>query len=86
MTPDQYCEEKTRQSGSSFTSSFRILPRKKRQAMTALYAYCREVDDVVDECSDSGVARTTLSLAPSRLPKCNCSGSSEHHHADFFEP
>jgi phytoene synthase len=60
MTPDQYCEDKTRQSGSSFTSSFRILSKEKRQAMTALYAYCREVDDVVDECSDSGVARTTL--------------------------
>ncbi len=60
MDPYQYCVEKTRQSGSSFTSSFRFLPKTKRQAMTVLYAFCREVDDVVDECSDADVARTTL--------------------------
>jgi phytoene synthase len=60
MTPDQYCEDKARRSGSSFTSSFRFLPADKRRAMTALYAFCREVDDVVDECSDANVARTTL--------------------------
>ena len=60
MTPDQYCEEKARSSGSSFTSSFRFLPADKRRAMTVLYAFCREIDDVVDECSDANVARTTL--------------------------
>jgi phytoene synthase len=60
MTPDQYCQDKAAASGSSFTSSFRFLPQDKRRAMTALYAYCREVDDVVDECSDANVARTTL--------------------------
>src|SRR5512140_3222763 len=60
MTPYQYCIDKTEQSGSSFTSSFRFLPKEKREAMTVLYAYCREVDDVVDECSDADVARTTL--------------------------
>jgi phytoene synthase len=60
MTPDQYCEDKTRQSGSSFYYSFMFLPRDKRRAITALYAFCREVDDVVDECSDAQVARTTL--------------------------
>jgi len=61
MTPDQYCEDKARSSGSSFTSSFRFLSADKRRAMTALYAFCREVDDVVDECSDADVARTALS-------------------------
>ncbi|MFZ5501953.1 MAG: presqualene diphosphate synthase HpnD [Pseudomonadota bacterium] len=60
MTPDQYCQDKTRQSGSSFYHSFRFLPVDKRRAITALYAFCREVDDVVDECSDADVARTTL--------------------------
>ncbi len=60
MTPQEYCEDKVRQSSSSFTSSFRFLPREQRDAMTVLYAFCREVDDVVDECSDAGVARTTL--------------------------
>ena len=60
MTPDRYCEDKARQSGSSFYHSFRFLPPDKRRAITALYAFCREVDDVVDECSDENVARTTL--------------------------
>lgn len=60
MTPDQYCQDKAAASGSSFYYSFRFLPLDKRRAITALYAFCREVDDVVDECSDPNVARTTL--------------------------
>ncbi len=60
MNPDQYCQEKAAASGSSFYNSFRFLARDKRRAITALYAFCREVDDVVDECSDEQVARTTL--------------------------
>ena len=60
MTPLEYCLDKCRQSGSSFTSSFRFLSPERRDAMTVLYAFCREVDDVVDECSDANVARTTL--------------------------
>ncbi len=60
MTPQEYCQDKAAQSGSSFYYSFMFLPPNKRRAITALYAFCREVDDVVDECSDEGVARTTL--------------------------
>ncbi|MDD5058160.1 MAG: presqualene diphosphate synthase HpnD [Sideroxydans sp.] len=60
MTPDQYCEDKAAASGSSFYYSFRFLSRDKRRAITALYAFCREVDDVVDETSDAAIARTTL--------------------------
>ncbi|MDD2915002.1 MAG: presqualene diphosphate synthase HpnD [Gallionella sp.] len=60
MTPDQYCHDKTAASGSSFYYSFLFLPPDKRRAITALYAFCREVDDAVDECSDANVARTTL--------------------------
>ncbi len=60
MTPDEYCQNKAVQSGSSFYYSFLFLPPDKRRAITALYAFCREVDDVVDECSDENVARTTL--------------------------
>ena len=60
MTPDQYCQNKAAQSGSSFYYSFLFLPLERRRAITALYAFCREVDDVVDECSDPQVARTTL--------------------------
>jgi len=60
MTPDQYTQEKAAASGSSFYYSFLFLPPEKRRAITALYAFCREVDDVVDEVSDIGVARTKL--------------------------
>ena len=60
MTPDQYCQRKAAQSGSSFYYSFLFLPPERRRAISALYAYCREVDDIVDECTDAGVARTKL--------------------------
>ncbi len=60
MTPLQYCQEKVANSHSSFTGSFRFLPAEKREAMTALYAFCREVDDIVDEISDLTVAQTKL--------------------------
>jgi phytoene synthase len=60
MTPEQYCQQKAAQSGSSFYYSFLFLPPQRRQAITALYAFCREVDDVVDESSDPQVARTSL--------------------------
>jgi phytoene synthase len=60
MTPDEYCQQKAAASGSSFYYSFLFLPAEKRRAITALYAFCREVDDVVDEVADIGVARTKL--------------------------
>ena len=60
MSPDQYCQQKAALSGSSFYYSFLFLPPPRRRAITALYAFCREVDDVVDECSDADVARAKL--------------------------
>ena len=60
MTPDEYCQERTVSSGSSFYYSFLFLPKAQRQAITALYAFCREVDDVVDECREPAVARAKL--------------------------
>lgn len=60
MTPDQYCEDKAAKSGSSFYYSFRFLSEDRRRAITALYAFCREVDDVVDETREEQVARMTL--------------------------
>lgn len=60
MTPDQYCQDKAAASGSSFYYSFLFLPPERRQAITALYAFCREIDDVVDECDDPQLARTKL--------------------------
>lgn len=60
MTPQQYCQDKAAQSGSSFYYAFLFLPPPRRAAITAFYAFCREVDDVVDETQDSGVAATKL--------------------------
>ena len=60
MNPHDYCQQKAARSGSSFYYSFLFLPADRRRAITGLYAFCREVDDVVDECTDAGVARTKL--------------------------
>ncbi|MBF0281813.1 MAG: presqualene diphosphate synthase HpnD [Zetaproteobacteria bacterium] len=56
MTPRDYCEQKTRGSGSSFYYAFVFLEENKRRAMMALYAFCREVDDIADEIKDQQVA------------------------------
>jgi 15-cis-phytoene synthase len=60
MTPQQYVQEKAAGSGSSFYYAFLFLPPPRRAAITAFYAFCREVDDVVDEVSDPGVAANKL--------------------------
>ena len=60
MTPEAYVQQKAAASGSSFYYAFLFLPTEKRAAITAFYAFCREVDDVVDEVSDPGVAQAKL--------------------------
>lgn len=60
MTPEQYVQEKAARSGSSFYYAFLFLPPPRRAAITAFYAFCREVDDVVDEVTDPGVAAAKL--------------------------
>ena len=60
MTPQDYVQQKAAASGSSFYYAFLFLPKERRAAITAFYAFCREVDDVVDEVSDPSVAATKL--------------------------
>ena len=60
MNPIDYCREKVSSSGSSFYFAFQFLPARERDGITALYAFCREVDDVVDQVRDPGVARMKL--------------------------
>ena len=60
MNPAQYVQDKAAASGSSFYYAFLFLPQQRRAAITAFYAFCREIDDVVDEVSDPGVAATKL--------------------------
>ncbi len=70
MQPDDYCQQRAAASGSSFYYSFRFLDEERRRAVTALYAYCREVDDVVDDCSDPEVAAQTLVWWRNELESC----------------
>lgn len=60
MTPEQYVQEKAAGSGSSFYYAFLFLSPPRRAAITAFYAFCREVDDVVDEILDPSIAATKL--------------------------
>ena len=69
MTPEQYVQDKAAASGSSFYYAFLFLPQPRRAAITAFYAFCREVDDVVDETSDPGVAATKLAWWASEVRK-----------------
>ena len=60
MTPEQYVQDKAAASGSSFYYAFLFLAPPRRAAITAFYAFCREVDDVADDVADPGVAATKL--------------------------
>ena len=60
MDPHQYCKTRATQSGSSFYYSFRLLSLEIRRPITAFYALCRELDDVVDECRDANIAARKL--------------------------
>lgn len=60
MDAHAYCRDKAAASGSSFYYSFRFLSPERRRAITAFYAFCREVDDVADECRETEVARAKL--------------------------
>ena len=77
MKPQEYCAQKTAQSGSSFYYSFLFLDKNKRNAITALYAFCREVDDIVDGTMDEYVARSKLSWWAEEIEKM-WAGTSQH--------
>ena len=77
MTPEQYVQQKAAASGSSFYYAFLFLPPPRRAAITAFYAFCREVDDVVDEVTDPGVARTKLAWWQSEVAQ-SFAGNATH--------
>ncbi len=56
----QHSRAITRQSASNLALAFVLLPRPKREAMSALYAFCREVDDIADDESVALEARKEL--------------------------
>ena len=69
MNPEQYVQEKAAASGSSFYYAFLFLPPPRRAAITAFYAFCREIDDVVDEVTDPSVAYTKLAWWQAEVAK-----------------
>ncbi|MDH5369445.1 MAG: presqualene diphosphate synthase HpnD [Gammaproteobacteria bacterium] len=77
MTPEQYCQDKTAKSGSSFYYSFLFLPKTKRLAITALYAFCREVDDIADAEMDNKIKLVKLEWWRSEIESL-FSGSANH--------
>jgi 15-cis-phytoene synthase len=77
MTPDEYCQQKAAASGSSFYYSFLFLPAERRRAITALYAFCREVDDAVDEASELQLAAAKLAWWRSEVANLHA-GKAQH--------
>ena len=85
MTPDEYCQQKAAASGSSFYYSFLFLPAERRRAITALYAFCREVDDVVDETNEMQIAAAKLAWWRSEVANL-FAGNPQHPVTKAFAP
>ena len=85
MTPDEYCRQKAAHSGSSFYYSFLFLPPDRRRAITALYAFCREVDDVVDDVADPDIARNKLAWWRQEIVAA-FAGTAQHPVAQALQP
>ena len=79
MQPLDYCREKAQTSHSNFLASFRFLPSAQRDAMTILYAYCRELDDIVDDSRDPSIARATLAWWRQDLSKVFQANTAPEH-------
>ena len=60
MTPNEYCRNQAAPSGSSFYYSVLFLPAEKRRALTALFAFYREIEESTKECSDPALGQIKL--------------------------
>lgn len=85
MTPQAYVQQKAAASGSSFYYAFLFLPPPKRSAITAFYAFCREIDDVVDEVTDPSVAQAKLGWWRTEVA-CLMQGAPTHPAMQALEP
>lgn len=69
MTPIQYCYEKVIESKSNFRWTFYFLNKNKRNALVSLYAFCREIDDIVDNTMDLDVATAKINWWKSEIQR-----------------
>ncbi len=60
MTPDEYCRNQAAPSGSNFYYSVLFLSAEKRRALTALFAFYREIEESAKECSDPALGQIKL--------------------------
>ena len=86
MTPEAFCRQLTAQAGSSFTLSFRLLSPARRQAMEALYAFCREVDDIADDIADPALARVKLAWWREEIHRLFAKVEAQENHSTAQHP
>lgn len=68
----------TRRSRSNFFFAFLALPRRRRDALYAVYAFCRTVDDIADLGRDAGAQRAGLARWRADIARCYEGGTPEH--------
>jgi phytoene synthase len=68
----------TRKSRSNFFFAFLALPRERRDALYAVYAFCRTVDDIADLGTDPAVQRAGLAGWRADIARCYEGGAVEH--------
>ena len=69
MTPIQYCYEKVTESKSNFKWTFYFISKNRRDALVSLYAFCREIDDIVDNTIDLEVATAKIKWWKSEIQR-----------------
>lgn len=73
-----YCRQLTSRSKSNFYYAFLFLPKKRREALEAVYSFCRLVDDVVDESETVEEKRAGIALWRSEVAALYEGGSLQH--------
>jgi len=73
----EYCAQLTRKSRSNFYYSFLFLSKQKREAIYAVYAFCRSVDDVADGDASDGEKQMLLADWRREIERCY-KGTPEH--------
>ena len=68
------CEEITREEAANFFYGIRLLPHSKRQAMSAVYAFARRVDDIGDGNLDRGAKLGALDAERQLIADLNAGG------------